>query len=665
MQMKKSYLFYLITLVSTLLFGGLNLFDPAVIREQLESRTYDLRLNVKDYLAAKPPSKNLVIVAIDEKSIADIGRWPWSRDIMAELVNGVSGAGPRVIGLDVMFSEKEKAQADERLAKAIKDAGNVVLATAFIVPQGLVRESAQKEMPDALWDAAFMVVRGEKEIQWKKFAVNADSVLMPIAQLAAVSTLGHVYSHPDRDGSLRWGILYLRYGDDFYPSLALQVSRLALGIEMKDMALYGGSGVKLGERFINTDLSGRVLTKYAGREHSYQYISASDIIKKRISRDIFRDKIVLIGTSALATYDQKVTPLSANMPGVEVNANTIDNILANDFNRKSHGIIEMVIIVVLGIFLGVTVPRLKAIPGAALGIGLIVFYTALASWLLIYESLWINVIYPISNMFFIFIGLTVTKYFFEEKRAREIKAMFSSYVTERVVNELIKNPEMAKLGGDRREITVLFSDVRGFTSFSEKYAPEEVVSILNEYLGEMTDIVFNWEGTLDKFIGDAILAFWGAPLQQENHAELAVRCALDMVKRLEALQQRWKQEGRPLLDCGIGINTGEVIVGNIGAEGKKMDYTIIGDHVNLGSRVESLTRKYDTHILLTEFTVNKLRVQVSEGALGSLSIKGLGNVIVKGKENPVTVYELKALAEGATPVITECEDTEVVRMKDK
>lgn len=663
--MKKTYLFYLITLVSTLLFGSLNLFDPAVIREQLESRTYDLRLNIKNYLVTKPPSKNILVVAIDEKSIADIGRWPWSRDIMAELITRISEGRAKVIGLDVMFSERENAQADERLEKAIKDSGNVVIATAFIVPQGAIQADAQREIPDSLWDAAFMVVRGEKEIEWKKFAVNADSVLMPIAQLAAVSTLGHVYSHPDRDGSLRWGILYLQYGDDFYPSLALQVSRLALGVVMKDMVLYGGSGIKIGEQFINTDLSGRVITKYAGRERSYQYISASDIIKRRITPELFRDKVVLIGTSALATYDQKVTPLSANMPGVEVNANIIDNILSNGFITKSHGIIELVVTVVIGILLVLTVPGMKAIPGAALGLGVMGFYMALASYLLIYESLWINVIYPVSNMLFIFIGLTVTKYFFEEKKAREIKTMFSSYVTERVVNELIKNPEMAKLGGERREITVLFSDVRGFTSFSEKYSPEEVVTILNEYLGEMTDIVFKWEGTLDKFIGDAILAFWGAPLQQENHAELAVKCALDMVKHLEDLQQRWKQEGRPLLDCGVGINTGEVIVGNIGAEGKKMDYTIIGDHVNLGSRVEALTRKYDTHILLTEFTVNKLRVQVSEGALGSLSIKGLGNVIVKGKENPVTVYELKALEEGAMPVITECEDTDIVRMKDK
>jgi len=243
--------------------------------------------------------------------------------------------------------------------------------------------------------------------------------------------------------------------------------------------------------------------------------------------------------------------------------------------------------------------------------------------------------------------------------------MFSSYVTEKIVNELIKNPSMAKLGGERREITVLFSDVRGFTSLSEKHSPEEVVSILNEYLGEMAEIVFKWEGTLDKFIGDAILAFWGAPMKQENHAELAVKCALNMVKRLEELQQKWQSEGKSVLDCGIGINTGEVLVGNIGAEGKKMDYTAIGDHVNLGSRVEGLTKKYNVHILITEFTLDKIRGLITAGKLYRTSVKGLEKVVVKGKEQPVAIYEVKGLEQGAESRVKEVEEEKVVVLKEK
>jgi adenylate cyclase len=224
---------------------------------------------------------------------------------------------------------------------------------------------------------------------------------------------------------------------------------------------------------------------------------------------------------------------------------------------------------------------------------------------------------------------------------------------------------MARLGGERREITVLFSDVRGFTTFSEKHAPEEVVAILNEYLGEMTSIVLKWEGTLDKFIGDAILAFWGAPMKQENHAELAVKCSLDMIDRLNELRKKWQEDGKEGLDIGIGINTGEVIVGNIGAEGKKMDYTVIGDHVNLGSRVESLTKKYGAHILITEFTFQKIGDAVQNNRIGHVSIRGLDRVVVKGKEQPVAIYEIASLESGLESSIEECDENCIIHMKEK
>jgi adenylate cyclase len=207
--------------------------------------------------------------------------------------------------------------------------------------------------------------------------------------------------------------------------------------------------------------------------------------------------------------------------------------------------------------------------------------------------------------------------------------------------------------------------VRGFTSFSETHPPEEVVPILNEYLGAMTEIIFKWEGTLDKFMGDAILAFWGAPMQQENHAELAVRCALQMHQKLLQLQEKWKTEGKQMLDSGIGINTGEVLVGNIGAEGKKMDYTVIGDHVNLGARIESLTRKYGVHILISEFTLDKIKAHVLNGTIGHVSIKGLEKVVVKGKKQSVSIYEFQSMDPGMKSVIAECEDDKVTYMDEK
>ena len=310
--------------------------------------------------------------------------------------------------------------------------------------------------------------------------------------------------------------------------------------------------------------------------------------------------------------------------------------------------------------------RVKAILGAILAF-LFIGAIFLGGYHIFFSrGLWMDMSYSSMNLLSIYFVTTAYRFATEERYARRVRSMFSSYVTEKVVNELIKNPNLAKLGGERREITVLFSDVRGFTTFSEKHSPEEVIAILNEYLGEMTQVVFNWDGTLDKFIGDAIVAFWGAPLPQPDHAERAVKCSLDMIKRLRELQEKWAAEAKDPLDCGIGLNTGEVVVGNIGAEGKKMDYTVIGDHVNLCSRVESLTRKYDSHVLMTEFTLEKIRPLMAEGKLNGIRVEGLDRVAVKGKAKPVAIYDLRALEEGGgAPVCIECEDKEVVHLKEK
>ncbi len=642
--MKKTIIFHIVTLISTSLFLSLNLFDPLVIREHLETKTFDLRLYLRNVIKKPTPYNGIAIVAVDEKSIKEIGRWPWKRDIMAGLVNKISEGRPKVIGIDIMFSERESKETDGKLLAAIKAAKNAVLAMAFDVPTGNKGKNvAPKDIPDFLWDSAFMVVKGEKEIPWREWAVKPDDVIPPIEEFSKASTLGHVYTHPDRDAVLRWEILYLQYGDDFYPSLSLQVARIALGIDAKDLILYGGSGIGLGDRVISTDLSGRVLINYVGKEKSYRYIPAADLINGIVSPSIFKDRIVLLGTSAIATYDQKVTPFSSNMPGVEKNANVIENMVHNNFLRQSPGVIELIAILLTGILIGFFIPRLKAVQGAVMASGLIISYIILACYLFIYHNLWINLLYPVSNMFSIFTIQTVMKFFYEEKKAKEIRQMFSSYVSPKIVKELIDNPDKTKLGGERRVVTVLFSDIVGFTSLSERRQPEEVVSMLNEYFKEMADIIFKWDGTLDKFIGDEIMAFWGAPVEQPGHAELAVRCALNMSDRLNELQEMWRSRGGEVLDCGIGINTGEVLIGNIGAQGKKMDYTAIGDHVNLASRVEKLTRQYGARILVAESTVTSIESLIEKGAIGHFELRDLAFVKVKGKEKEIKIFELKGL----------------------
>jgi adenylate cyclase len=640
--MKKTRLFYLVAAISTVLFALLQVVDPSIVREYVESRTFDLRVRLRDHLHPRVAPDNVLIVAVDEKSVAEIGRWPWGRDVIADLVGRISSGGPSVIGVDVLFTERESREADARLGAAFRKAGNAVLSMAFFVPKGKAEIPSPTEVPDSLFDAAFMDVRTVQGIPWKKFAVRAESALPPLPEFAATAAIGHVYSLPDRDGVLRWECLSVNYGDDCYPSLALQVARLALGIPMKEMILYGGSGVKLGDRFLPTDLHGRALINYLGEERTFPYVSASGILRGRVPPDRFRGKIVLVGTSALGLYDQKVTPLSANMPGVEKNANVVANILGNDFLRRSPGVVELAVILATGLLFGFLLPRYEAAGSTAIALGTIAAYIALTDYLSVYKDLWLGFVYPFANILVLAAADTVISLFYEERKAREIRRIFSSYVSPMIVEQLVSHPGKAKLGGERKEVTLLFSDIRGFTSFSEKRDPEEVVAMLNEYFGIMAGIVFHWDGTLDKFIGDAILAFWGAPLDQPDHAERAVRCALHMSDALQKLQKKWRAEGKEEMDCGIGINTGEVLIGNIGSQGKKMDYTVIGDHVNLGSRVQELTKKYATRILITEFTYAKIRPIAEAGLIGHLEMLAADTVTVRGKEIPVNVYALSS-----------------------
>ncbi|GFO67990.1 adenylate/guanylate cyclase domain-containing protein [Geomonas limicola] len=669
--MKKHLPFYLIASLSLAASLLVQVYDPPIIRDHLEAKTYDLRLHLRQLFRPPPVSPRIVIVTIDDRSIAELGRWPWSRQLQARLIDRIAAGKPKAIGIDLLYSEPENPQSDAALAGALKRAGNVVQGTAFRVPAAAGGSDsgtadAAPTPPDALWDAAFAEVKSVPGIAWKRWAVAADQVSLPVGEIPRTATLGHVVSIPDLDGVLRWDLLYLRFGDDCYPSFALQLARIAAGIPANQAVLYGGSGIKLGERFLKTDLSGRVLINYRGPEASFPVISAADLISGRQAPETVKDRIVLVGTSALATFDQKVTPLSANCTGVEKNATVVQNLLENDFLAKSPGVVELAMILVSGLALMLALPRLKAQPGVALGVLFTAGYFLFAQYLLIERNTWINLVAPVGNLAVIVTAAGVSRLFFEERQARQIRAMFSSYVTERLVDEMIRNPGLARLGGERREITVLFSDVKGFTSYAERHSPEEVVAILNEYLGEMTEIVLRWEGILDKFIGDAIVAFWGAPHRQEDHAERAVRCALEMQARLEELGHRWREAGRVPLEAGIGINTGEAIVGNIGAEGKKMDYTVIGDQVNLGARVESLTRRYGEPILVTEYTVAELRRAVSDGAFKGVAFQGLERVAVKGKEQPVALYAVHPLDDQrGEPVIVELRGDAVVRLDEK
>jgi adenylate cyclase len=636
--------------------------NPAAIDEFLEALLVDYRFKVRNFFSPPSAPENILIVAVDEKSLRQFGRWPWSRKLQAELIEKIFLHDPKVLAVDIFYPEAESPDSDRTLADVFeKHRGSIAVALGFEVEEG---RKFQGEVEDVLFDQAIMKIENLSYLQ-KVGHVEAFRVLLPPEPIASSATFGHAYTLPDRDGKLRWEYPFVKYGDEYLPSFAVQTARIAKGSAPEDVRIVAGVGVDIGGDLIPTDKHGRLHLNYLGKERTFQYVSAADVLTGSIPEGSFKGKIVFLGTSAVAIYDIKVSPLSANFPGVEKNATVVANILGGNFIRKSPPYIDLVLVIAAGILVLLVSRQRSALRSMLTYALLIAVIIVAAQTVFSFFGFRMNLIYPLTTILSSGTFVISYRYFVEERKARDIRRMFSSYVTERVVNELIRNPDMARLGGERREITVLFSDIRGFTTFSEKNEPEDVVSMLNEYLGAMTEVIFRWEGTLDKFIGDAIVVFWGAPMAQENQAELSLRCALHMLKRLEELQQKWISEGKEPLDVGIGINSGEVLVGNIGAEGKKMDYTVIGDHVNLGARVESLTRKYDCRVLVTEFTFEKVRELIQKGSFGHLSIKGLEKVAVKGKEKPVTIYELKTFEPGCDSEIEECKDDRVVHMKEK
>ncbi len=617
--------------VCTLCFLLLKLFSPQFIEERVESVLLDYRFQVRNLLRPPVAPEDIVIVEIDEKSLEKYGRWPWTRTLQARLIDSIMKGRPAVLGVDIFYPEHESRKADAALSKVLQKAkGRIVLAAGFDT-------SAEKsgEPPAFLLENALVDI---KEQSLLKNAVSVSKRTLSIPLLSSRAVLGHVYGPSDMDGKLRWEYLYIKHQDDIYPSFSLVVAALAQKKSPADLAVFAGRGVKLAATFIPTDGSGRLRIDYFGRDRTFRYVSATDVLNKTFSVSGFSGKIVFLGTSAISTFDFAVTPFSARMPGVEKNATVTADILHNRFIASLPLSAELIIILAAGMGLTFLLPNIRAVSGISLALAFMLLFAVLNQYLFTYREVYGTFFYPFATMAAVSVFSAAYKYLAEERWSRALKTMFSRYVSPKIVEQLIANPEAAKLGGIRKEVTVLFSDVRGFTSFSERREPEEVVQHLNEYLQEMTDIIFKWEGTLDKFVGDEIMAFWGAPLDQPNHAELAVKCALNMSDRLEELQAKWRAEGKEPLDNGIGLNTGEVLIGNIGSADKKMDYTIIGDHVNLGARVETLTRKYDSRVLITEFTMAKVKSLIEEGVLYRVDMKEMDTVKVKGKEIPVKIF---------------------------
>jgi adenylate cyclase len=680
----------LVGLAVTMLVLAMAWQEPAVL-VRLENLLLDVHFKVR---GERPAGQDIVLVVVDDKSLAELGRWPWSRVTQARIVDAIAGDDPKVIGIDVVYAEPEPGQSqsalgeaiqrlrgrtamapsiveairreaqeatpDETFAHSVQAARNVVLPYPFILSRTI--SDASPLEPDILRHSQYAFVkRASSGGAFQPY--TARDVIVPLEPLAlAAAGLGHVYNIPDLDGVSRYEYLAIRYQDGYYPSFAVEAARLYLDVPKSRVALLVGDGVRLGDRMIPADQHARMLINYLGREGSFPSVSATDVVHRRVPRGTFANKLVLLGTSALATYSQRLTPFSANVPSVEQHATIAENILTQQFVTRPLWTrpLEFVLIALFGVGLAWSLSKVAALTGALAAAVVLASYAVSAHGVFVRFGMWLPLLTPTLTIALVFTAVTVINHFTKERQAKQIRSMFSRYVSPRIVDALIKDPGRARLGGTRKELTVLFADIVGFSTFSEKRPAEEVVAQLNEYLTAMTEVVFQWHGTLDKFIGDGLVVFWNAPIDQPNHTEIAIKCALHMRKRLAELREKWEGQGKTALDNGIGINTGVAVVGNIGAEKKKMDYTVIGDQVNLAARLQGLTRTFACPIIVSGNTAEQLKKLMADedggdnaGRLGHVLLKRLGTVSVKGRNEPVVAYSVQSLQRGEPSIIEE------------
>jgi adenylate cyclase len=482
-------------------------------------------------------------------------------------------------------------------------------------------------VPDDVKDAAIRFV----DIDVHSNIPSAEELLLPLPEFySTAKDLGHVNTFSDIDGNLRWASLVLGYSGRYYPALGIKMLKEHYRIGVDDIEVVPDKGIFLDERLVPIDPQGRLLINYYGPARTFKYYSYSDVIEGMLPPGTFDGKIVLVGYAATGLGDVWTTPFSQAMPGVEKHATVIANVLEGNYLRKAGRLSNVLFILVIGLVLGYVLPKLSPLRVAAFSVIAIAVVLGTSIIFFQYFKVWVNVIYPVLNGFLVSASVITYKFFTEEKEKRLVKKAFKQYMSPALVEELVKHPENLRLGGEKKELSVLFSDIRDFTSISEKLAPDMLVSLLNVYLSAMTNIIMDNKGLVDKFIGDAIMAVYGAPIPFEDHPQSACTTAVKMIQAIGGLMPAWHEQGFPDFQIGVGINTGEMIAGNMGSE-DRFDYTVMGDSVNLASRLEGLNKAYGTSIIVSEFTASKI-----EG----FTLRELDMVRVKGKAKPVRIYEL-------------------------
>jgi adenylate cyclase len=636
--------------------------------ELVELKAWDLHFVRRGKIE---PSGAVAFVSIDEESVNRDGRWPWPRRQMASLLEAVEGHGAVVIGLDMGFFEpdlklRQQAILDVRdqlrhgpSSDAFKDIIRQLDSVAQQEDDDVILADVLRRMsiplvlghffyfdkdafvpasppPDVLERAACHVVQLIREPLADSLneAVGFETNIPIIREASRYAGSFNVFA--DLDGTVRWMPLVIHYEKRFFPSLALQTLSAAL----PDLPLivkaddHGIVDIRLGPVSIPTNNKGELLVNYYGPGNTFPHFSATALLHDEAPDDCLKGRLVIIGNTTMGLHDLRPTPFAPSFPGVELHCTVMENILQQNFLHRSDRVAPYLdlaaLLAVALLFLVLQHFTRGILLATSVGV-LLVGYVAATHLFFLRSSIWLNHLYPSLNLIVAYVGTSAHHYLKEAREKRMIRQTFSLYVHRSVVEEMLAHPERLRLGGEKKELSVLFSDIRGFTSLSEELSPEVLVPQLNEYLTRMSNVVFENLGTLDKYIGDAIMAIFGAPLPQEDHPVRACATALDMVKSLHLLHIQWRERGQPVLQIGIGINTGVMMVGNMGSEGR-FDYTVLGDNVNLASRLEGLTKMYGVPIVVSGATWDAVE--------GRFVGRKLDMVRVKGRQRPVAVYEV-------------------------
>jgi adenylate cyclase len=628
-----------LTLAALLLTLGLESFGAIT---PFRLKTLDLLFR---HVPLAPASPQVVVVTVDQADLDFFKNqgvvWPWPRQLYAHIIDYCKQAGAKAVIFDILYTEASSygPEDDQRLGQAAAAAGNVAL------PFFLSREEKGTNPAEAAFlQKAGLEIPGTRP----RDPVAYRSVVTPVGPLLdGAQALGNVESIPDTDGIYRRAPLVLPFKDRWLPSLGFAAfHRFGKNGPLK----FDSAGLLLGNLKIPLDDRGNLLLKYRGPSRSHKRFSAANVISSeaRVRHNLppiyppeaFAGKWVFVGLTAPGLLDLKASPMGGVYPGVEVHATLLDNLLQGDFLRTLPGWALWAWALVLAATITAAVlfsPSLTITLMACLILSLVHLALAvLAFW----TGRWADPVLPGIALALSFGLATAYSYATEGRQKRYIRGMFGQYMSETVISHLLAHPEKLKLGGERRRVTLFFSDLAGFTTISERLDAETVVSLLNDYLSAMTEIILEEEGTVDKFEGDAIMALWGAPLDQEDQALRACRAALLQRDALESLNRRFAGLKLPPLKMRIGLNTGEAIVGNLGSA-KRFDYTVIGDTVNLASRLEGLNKFYQTAIMASEST--------AAACNDAVAFRELDLVAVKGKEKPVRVFEVVALQDDLSP----------------